>query len=69
VADRRCASCGKLLTGRADARTGGATCRQRLHRQRTCAVPWQAFAHRLEVDAPERWALAPPRIVYRDVDD
>jgi hypothetical protein len=48
VADRRCASCGKLFTGRADARTCGATCRQRLDRQQTRTLPWQAIAHRLE---------------------
>src|SRR3954453_12541865 len=32
------------------------------------AEPWQAAAHRLTRDAPERWAAAPARVVYRDVD-
>jgi hypothetical protein len=67
---RCCESCGKPLSGRADQRTCGATCRQRLRRQRAVrAESWQSIAHRLELDAPERWAAAPARIVYRDVDD
>jgi hypothetical protein len=69
VADRRCASCGKPLTGRADARTCGATCGQRLHRQLEPRVlPWQAAARRLELQHPERWAQPPPRVVVRDTD-
>ena len=72
MAVRHCAGCGlPLAERRADARTCGATCRQRLHRQRAVAgaEPWRAAARRLEREYPERWGRPAPRVVIRTADD
>jgi len=44
----------------------------RVHRQEVerepVPEPWEAIAHRLEQDYPERWGRAAPRGVMRDPD-
>jgi len=66
---QRCEACGATLDGRRDRRYCSDRCRQRGYRMRVAArhgEPWQAAAHRLVLNDPERWALPSSRVVVRD---
>jgi hypothetical protein len=64
---RRCQSCGATIAGRRDRTTCSDACRKRLHRSRSDDA-WRLAIVQLEVEAPERWGRAAPRIVTREVD-